>query len=260
MGNGTLAVAACAGHVYVADAVHRCVHVFRGDNGAFVRAWSVRALGSPPSAIAVVPAAAGGGAACVAVAGQHRVALFSAADGAPVRAWQVRGPTPQGVQVAASAAEVFVVDPSTCSVHVFRPDSSVRVRRFELSSDLGDALRSGGAALWAAAGQLLVTSPADHSVCAFRASDGLFLRRWGVRGRRDGQLDFPAGIAVTWGGEVLVTDKHVRCQVFRAADGAFLRSFGSRSKWSSGEVAVAADERARVVLGATGDGRVLVFE
>ncbi len=78
---------------------------------------------------------------------------------------------------------------------------------------------------------MFVSDNFNHHVCAFRP-DGTPLRVLvGGYGPGDGQLDSPAGLALTEDGALLVCEQwNHRVQEVRVSDGAFVCKWGERGR------------------------------
>jgi len=131
-------------------------------------------------------------------------------------------PLPSPVALAAGlSGEVYVTDSRLAAVYVIEPGKSEAVK-VPLEALLA---RPTGLALDRPSGRIYLVDTGSHEVKIF-ARDGALLKRFGRRGTRTGEFNYPTMIWMNDSGELLVTDSlNFRTQVFDSA-GNFLRQFG----------------------------------
>lgn len=130
--------------------------------------------------------------------------------------------SPRGVAVSQKGA-AYVVDSLDHRIHVFGPDE-------RQSGKFGDEtllVRPVGISVDELAGLVWVVDAMAHQLVAFD-HQGNFVRRFGQRGEKPGEFNFPTDVDVDREGNLYVLDAmNARVQVFDQ-NLNFLRSFGER--------------------------------
>ena len=217
-------IAVSDGLVYVIDARHHCVQVFRTTDGKFVRQWGRKGSSEgqfdDPSGVAVC-----GGLVYITDRNNYRVQVFSA-SGKFVRQWDWRTASGPGC-IAVSGALAFVIDDSNGCVQVCNSTDGKYVHHFG-SPGFDEGQFNGPFGVAVSGDSVYVTEHHGHRAQVFSATDGKFVRRLGRKGSSEGQFYYPQGVAVC-GGLVYVTDRNHHCvQVFSVTDGRYVRQWGSK--------------------------------
>lgn len=143
---------------------------------------------------------------------------FQAELACPDGAWQAP------VSVAADGDAAWVSDAAAAVVVRWTATGCRRLGAGALERPAGLAL---------AAGRVLVADPPAHQVVVLGA-DGAVAARWGALGDGEGQLHFPADVAVAPDGTVLVVDTFNFRVARLTADGRWLGAFGAPGEEAGG--------------------------
>ena len=159
----------------------------------------------------------------VADSGNHRIQLFRL-DGSFVRSWGSRGSAPGQFVLPAGVAVhgdlVLVSDAGNHRIQCFGLDGSFVRMWGSKGAAPGQFLFYPFGLAVSSAGEVFVCDQGNHRVQVFDL-DGTFRRTWGSGGVAPGQFQNPRHVAVSCGGEVLVSDA-TRVQVC-GADWTFVR-------------------------------------
>ncbi len=138
----------------------------------------------------------------------HCVQVFTL-GGTRVRQWGSRGHAagqfcyPSGIAVT-KEGEVVVADTLNHRVQVFRIDGTFVRMWGSMGLDEPNKFFSPSGVAITKTGEVMVIDKRDR-VQVFRLSDGAFLRQFGTKGQLAGQVQHPAAVCVTQGGEVRVS-------------------------------------------------------
>ncbi len=144
--------------------------------------------------------------------------------------WDVfgtRGETPlrrpSGIAVGPDGV-IYVADLGQQKIVVFGPDGGARGTigtATELTNPVDSAVSADGKRLY-------VSDSKAHQIVVYDLATRALMTKWGRAGSGEGELAFPAGLAVDSEGNLLVVDSiNARIVIF-TPEGEFLDSFGSR--------------------------------
>lgn len=194
-----------AGEVVVVDYANHRVQVFRLD-GTFLRAWGSEGSGNRqfygPMNVVLVRETQ------VMVMDYDCVRVFQLADGAFVRKWSLRRADPREYVVAACATPeggVLVADNVNHRVQMLTPEGVV-VRRWGVVG-LGRGQFAGLSGIEMRHRHVFVTDRDNHCVVVFSVDGTAVGAAHGSKGSEQGQFMYPAGLAVTRQGTVVVADR-----------------------------------------------------
>ncbi len=188
--------------------------------------------------------------------GSHAIHVFRVVDGSRLRVIGGAGDgplqfkKPRQVWVA-SDDFVFVVEFGNDRVQVLTP-------RLDFHGFIGVGQLNSPAGVCADDDVIAVSEAGAHRISVFSRGDGARLRRFGSKGRGDGQLDFPLGLCFMSGHRhVAVADSsNDRVSVF-SVEGEFVRHVGVRELDRPSGVACSAFDE--IVVADHGNDRVVVF-
>jgi len=167
--------------------------------------------------------------------------------------------SPVGIAVDRKRGKVFVSDSAAGAVKVFTLDRFAQdgeIRGGEMGRPTGIAVHEGN-------DELLVLDTVHSGILRFSLADRRLKGIVGKEGGNDGGFHSPTHIAVSPGGEILVTDAlNYRVQLF-SSDGRFLRSFGEAGDgpgFFSRPKGVAADSDGNIYVVDALFGNVQVFD
>ena len=122
---------------------------------------------------------------------------------------------PQDVAIGEAIGQMFVVDYSTCCVHIFALDEAYTyIRKFSSLGIGKDRLNHPRSLAVDSNGFIFVADTYSHRICIF-SNAGRFVRSFGSCGNNEEQFDCPKGIAFSPNGNLYVSDyENKRVMIF----------------------------------------------
>ena len=168
---------------------------------------------------------------------------------------------PRGIAVSGSG-EIAISDTRKHCVHILDPSGRGVMDIGGQGGGDGQLNYPGGVAFDKAQKHVVVADRDNHRVQIFSRKSGKVKKKFGLRGRNDGEFDGPSGVFVDQKGRIVVTDwNNHRVQVF-SPEGRFLFVFGDEGahRLKHPRDAVFHEKTQRFVVSDTGNNLLKVFD